>query len=180
VAGLPGTGKSTLARTIAAHAHCEVIRSDVVRKELAGIANEQQSASAFGTGIYSPEWTKRTYEECLRRTEELLFEGKRVLVDANFRNEASRRTFLETATRWGAIAGMLLCDADPEVVRDRLANRRQDASDADWSVYLRAVESWEEPGPRAQSVLRTIDTGGSVEYSMSQAIEALRQWSLHV
>lgn len=180
VAGLPGTGKSTLARTIAAHAHCEVIRSDVVRKELAGIANEQQSASAFGTGIYSPEWTKRTYEECLRRTEELLFEGKRVLVDANFRNEASRRTFLETATRWGAIAGMLLCDADPEVVRDRLANRRQDASDADWSVYLRAVESWEEPGPRAQSVLRTIDTGGSVEYSMSQAIDALRQWSLHV
>jgi aminoglycoside phosphotransferase family enzyme/predicted kinase len=180
VAGLPGTGKSTLARTIAAHAHCEVIRSDVVRKELAGVANEQQSASAFESGIYSPEWTKRTYEECLRRTEELLFEGKRVLVDANFRNEASRRTFLETATRWGAIAGMLLCDADPEVVRDRLANRRQDASDADWSVYLRAVESWEEPGPRTQSVLRTIDTGGSVEYSMSQAIEALRQWSLHV
>ena len=35
VAGLPGTGKSTLARELASHAGFEVIRSDEVRKELA-------------------------------------------------------------------------------------------------------------------------------------------------
>src|SRR5439155_7812270 len=37
VGGLPGTGKSTLARGLAAAAGFDVIRSDVVRKELAGV-----------------------------------------------------------------------------------------------------------------------------------------------
>ena len=35
VGGLPGTGKSTLARALASHAGFEVVRSDQVRKELA-------------------------------------------------------------------------------------------------------------------------------------------------
>ena len=179
VAGLPGTGKSTLARAVAEHADYRVIRSDVVRKELADVSSEQRSAPGFGEGIYTAEWTRRTYEECLRRTEKLLFEGQRVLVDANFRDEACRRMFLDAALRWGVPAGLLVCEADCKVVQDRLANRRDDASDADWSVYVKAAESWEEPGPRTASVLQAVDTGGSVERAMSQAIDALRQWETH-
>ena len=37
IGGLPGTGKSTLARDLVTHANLEVLRSDVVRKELAGL-----------------------------------------------------------------------------------------------------------------------------------------------
>lgn len=179
VAGLPGTGKSTLAQAVAEQANFQVIRSDFVRKELAGVEFEHQTAAAFGTGIYTAEWTRRTYEECLRRVEELLFEGKRVLVDANFRDQACRRTFLDAATRWGAPTGILVCDADPEVVRERLKNRRHDVSDADWSVYELAAEVWEEPILRPQSALQVIDTGGSVEHAISQAIDALRQWDIY-
>src|SRR5207244_7818604 len=36
VGGLPGTGKSTLARSLAARAGLDIVRSDEVRKELAG------------------------------------------------------------------------------------------------------------------------------------------------
>ena len=97
-------------------------------------------------------------------------------MDANFREEAWRRAFLEAATRWGVPGGLLLCQAEPEVVRERLASRRDDASDADWTVYLKAVETWEEPGPRTRSALQTVSTGGSVEGALSQAADALRLW----
>lgn len=177
VGGLPGTGKSTLARALAERVGFRVIRSDLVRKELAGAPGKEPAA--FGEGIYAAEWTERTYAECLRRAETLLFEGKRVLVDANFREESWRRAFLEAATRWGVAGGLLLCQAESNVVRDRLASRRDDASDADWAVYLKAVETWEEPGPQTQSALQTISTGGSVEGALLQAADALRRWDLY-
>jgi predicted kinase len=114
----------------------------------------------------------------LRRADGLLFEGGRVLVDANFREEAWRRAFLEAATRWGVAGGLLLCQAKPNVVRERLASRRDDASDADWTVYLKAAETWEEPSPQTRSDLQFVTTGGSVERALSQAIDALRLCNL--
>lgn len=183
VAGLPGTGKSTLARAICKLANLQLIRSDVVRKELADAAGEQSTTATpaetgFGEGIYSARWNRRTYGECLRRARQLLFEGERVLVDANFRTDADRRDFLDAATQLGVRCGVLVCHTDSQIVRTRLANRRGDASDADWSVYVGAAESWQEPGPRTQAVLQTIDTGGSLENSVAQAIEVLQQWEL--
>lgn len=112
VAGLPGTGKSRLALGLAQRAGFTVIRSDVVRKELA--IHEQGS-------IYTPEWHERTYAECLRRAERLLHDGQRVLLDATFRAEAQRHAFLNAAVRWGVPACMLLCEARSETVRQRLA-----------------------------------------------------------
>ncbi len=179
VGGLPGTGKSTLAQALAECAGFRVIRSDLVRKELAGVAGKGQGSSAFGDGIYTAEWNERTYAECLRRAEELLFEGKRVLVDANFREEVWRQTFLEAATRWGVPGVFLVCHAEPDVVRERLASRRGDASDADWPVYLKAGKAWEEPGPRTRPAQQTVATGGSVEDALSQATEVLQVRGLY-
>src|SRR5262249_39483761 len=70
VGGLPGTGKSTLACELTAAGGFEVIRSDVVRKELAGVPAQTRLGDAF----YSPDWTDRTYAECLRRADAMLFE----------------------------------------------------------------------------------------------------------
>src|SRR5262249_36109920 len=81
--GLPGMGKSTLARGLAERAGFTVIRSDVVRKELAGLPAEEPARASLDEGIYTPAWTARTHAECLRRAEHALFEGKRVLVDAS-------------------------------------------------------------------------------------------------
>lgn len=178
VAGLPGTGKSTLARALAERADFHVIRSDLVRKELAGVVDQQPRPSRFGQGIYTQEWSERTYAECLRQSEELLFTGKRVLVDANFRDDASRQMFVDAATSRGVPSGLLVCQADPAVVRERLTKRRGDVSDADWSIYVKAAESWQEPTPRPQSDLKIVDTGGSAEHALSLAVDALRQWEL--
>ncbi len=178
VAGLPGTGKSTLARLLANVANFEVIRSDVVRKQLVNEAGERTGPAEFGKGIYTLEWTQRTYDECLRRSKEMLLDGKRVLVDANFREEASRRLFLDAATKLGVRCGLLICQADSEIIRMRLANRRDDASDADWSVYLKAAGSWQEPTPPTQAVSHLIDMGRSAEYALALARSALCDWGL--
>ena len=95
VGGLPGTGKSTLARELAANAGFEVIRSDEIRKELARRpdAPDNEAAGTYASGIYTPEWTDRTYDECFARADAAVFEGKRVIVDASFRANRSAGGF---------------------------------------------------------------------------------------
>jgi predicted kinase len=144
IGGLPGTGKSTLARALAEHANLEVIRSDIVRKEILRVPGP--AAAGFQEGIYSPEVTRRTYEECLRRAEALFFQGRRILVDATFREDSLRRIFLEAGGRLAVPAAFLVCQAEPELARRRLAERRGDASDADWTIYSRMATHWEPPG----------------------------------
>lgn len=178
VGGLPGTGKSTVARALAERAGFEAIRTDVVRKELAGLAPDAPAWAAFGEGIYSTVWTERTYEECRLRAERLLFEGGRVVVDANFREERFRADFLDAAVRCGVPGVLLVCTAPAEEVRRRLATRRGDASDADWGIYLEAARRWEPPGTAALRSLREISTGGEGGAAVDQALEALRERGL--
>jgi aminoglycoside phosphotransferase family enzyme/predicted kinase len=171
VTGLPGTGKSTLARGLAERAGFTVIRSDVVRKELAG--QPAAAPAPINGGIYSPEWTERTYAECLRRAEALLFEGRRLIVDANFLTEDRRREFLDAAGRWAVPALMLVCEADPAAVRRRLDNRVGDASDATWAVYQDVAEHWEPLGPITAAVAVTVPVT-EAHAALAAALAAMR------
>jgi aminoglycoside phosphotransferase family enzyme/predicted kinase len=178
LAGLPGTGKSSLARAIAGPAAFELIRSDVVRKELFGRAGRRRAPAVYGEDLYSTDWNERTYAECLRLAEELIVEGKRVLIDASFREEARRRVFLEAASRWGITGCLLLCRAEPQVIRDRLARRRGDASDADGMIYNEIARRWDELSPPTRKLTRELETGGSRARSLAQALDALADFGL--
>jgi aminoglycoside phosphotransferase family enzyme/predicted kinase len=176
VGGLPGAGKSTLAAALADAADFQVIRTDQVRKELAGAGQER--SNQFGEGLYSTAWDEHTYTECLHRSASLLFEGRRVLVDASFREEKRRRAFLDLAARWGVPVLFLLCQADANTVRQRLSSRRNDISDADWAIYEQMVSAWETPQPATRRVLREISTEGEREQVVSKACDALREQGL--
>jgi aminoglycoside phosphotransferase family enzyme/predicted kinase len=140
VGGLSGTGKSHLARRLADAAGFAVVRSDVVRKELAGVAPTERG----GPGLYEPAHTDRTYAECLRRADALLLDGKRVVIDATFRTAARRREVVELARRRRVSAVGFVCVASPDTVRVRLAARTGDPSDATWETYQRQRGEWEE------------------------------------
>jgi predicted kinase len=174
VGGLPGTGKTTLAGELAARAGFQMIRSDQVRKELASGAGQASRPSDFENGIYSPEWTDRTYRVCLDRAEAALLEGRRVLVDATFREESRRRSFLELAQNKGVPGILLICDAVPSVVRSRLESRRHDLSDADWAVHIRAAREWEPLTPRTGRKTLLVETTGEPDRAVADALEILR------
>jgi aminoglycoside phosphotransferase family enzyme/predicted kinase len=178
VGGLPGAGKSTLARGLADRGSFAVVRSDVVRKELAGLPADAPARAAPDAGLYATEWTDRTYTECLRRAEVLLFEGGRVIVDASFGSEARRRAFLDAAAGLGVPALFLLCRASPGVARARIEGRRGDASDADWQIYERAASRWQEAGPLTRPLVREVTTDGGPDESLAPALGALRELRL--
>jgi uncharacterized protein len=172
VGGLPGTGKSTLARGLAASANFTVIRSDEVRKELAGVP-----VTARAEGSYTPEWTEWTYAECLRRVEDLLRDGGRVIVDASFADENHRAKFFDLARRLGVPGVLLVCRADVAVVRERLRKRRGDVSDADAGVYDEMSAQWDALSPETRR--RTIDVDTTdAETATRAAIEGLRRAGL--
>jgi uncharacterized protein len=169
VAGLPGTGKSALAAELAARLSYTVLRSDVVRKELAGAAIHD----TLGEELYTAPWSERVYAELARRTAERLEHGERVIVDANFRHEAQRRMFLDLAVTWGVPALILHCQASADVVRERLGRRHGDASDADWKVHQRLATTWEAPGHATLRNLATLDANQLLDEVVEQALRRL-------
>jgi aminoglycoside phosphotransferase family enzyme/predicted kinase len=174
VGGLPGTGKTTLATDVARQAGFAVISTDRVRKELAGIDPETPARSAFGTGLYTPEWNERTYAACLERADDVLLEGGRVIVDASFREAARRRAFNDLAVARGVRSLLLVCTADPEVVRERLVNRRGGPSDADWGIHEAAARIWERGRYHDPRWERSVPTGGTRGDALAAALEHLR------
>ncbi|HEX9296952.1 MAG TPA: AAA family ATPase [Polyangiaceae bacterium] len=173
VGGLPGTGKSTLARGLGDRAGFEVIRSDIVRKELAGLSPDARASSRWGDGIYSHDWTLRTYAECLSRVETLLFEGRRVIVDASFASAALRDVFLHAARSRCVPLVWFVCQASPEQVRQRLGARSGDASDADWAIYESACRQWEPAAPTSELSPVPIDTDGGAAAALARALDVL-------
>ena len=175
IGGLPGTGKSTLAAELGQRADLSVIRSDVVRKRIAAAETADPShAGHFQSGIYTPEWTSRTYAECLNQARQHLQHGQRVIVDATLSTEQHRLAFLNLAADFAVPHVGLLCHAAPEVVRERLAQRKNDASDADWDIYQKAALNWEPFGNVTQPYWSTIETAKPLSEQIEIAANRLR------
>lgn len=173
VGGLPGTGKSTLARALAEAAGLERVSSDRTRKALAGIDATTSAAAPFGAGLYTDEWNRRTYEACLEAAERILVEGGRVVVDASFREDRWRTAFLERARTLGVPALFLQCTAGADEVRRRLRARSGDPSDADAAIYDAAAARWEDPSPLTGRARVEVPTGDGAEAAAAAALEIL-------
>ena len=159
VGGLPGTGKSTLAGAAADSLGWTVLSSDRIRKELAGIPPDASARPAYGAGIYSSAWTKRTYAELLRRAAELLARGEPVILDASWSSAKLRSAAADLAREQHAHLVELRCVASPELAIQRLRARPPGPSDADPEIATQ-LASGAAPWPTAI----TIDTepGGMV------------------
>ncbi len=145
--GLPGTGKSSLAKHLAEREGFIVLSSDAVRKELSGSSFDSKPGTAYEKGIYKPEWTEKTYDNLLLRAGEALRRGERVLVDASFLKEEWREMFLDLAKEWRLPFLFFVCMIYHETADKRLSEARHFGSDADMNIYRRMAGRWEPPSP---------------------------------
>ena len=145
--GVSGSGKSSGSQPLIEARGMVRLRADVERKRLFGLAPDQSSAAVPG-GIYTPETSARTYAELLNRARTLLDAGYPVLVDATFLKRAHRAPFIALANERGVPCRVLVFDAPPDVLRERVRRRAaegRDASEATVQVLENQLIDLERP-----------------------------------
>lgn len=144
--GFSGSGKSTVARVLAARLPAIHIRSDVERKRLFGLSPLAQSQSAVSAGIYTADASRRTCDRLLELARALLQAGWPVIVDATFLSRDWRAPFIALANELSLRWRIVDCIATPDTLRARVAARKasgQDAAEADLDVLEKQLASHE-------------------------------------
>jgi predicted kinase len=171
VAGLSGTGKSTLAGRLSKEFNkgarpVEWLRNDVIRKELAGVPVTEKLSEEF----YSSAFSQKTYAEFDRRLKEGLRKGHVMIADGVFSGEARRRELEGFAQEVGAKFAGIWLDAPAAIMKARADARKGDASDADSKViemqlrFKKGTIDW----------LR-VDASGTPDDTYDKAAKALKK-----
>ena len=101
-----------------------------------------------------------------------------MLIDASFRDDEPRRMFVEAAARWNVPVLWLICQADDATVRQRLEARRNDVSDADWSIHQQAATIWQPPSNSVAPLAHSIATDGEATQALVLAQRVLSEAGL--
>ncbi len=168
IGGLPGTGKSTLARALAPELGnapgALVLRSDEIRKRLHAVAPEEQLPQS----AYSDAASEAVFTELAALARTAAAGGHAVIADATF-IDMGHRTLIETAAREAGIAFIgLWLEAPLSELEARIACRQRDASDATVAVLRAASESHPHAGDWI-----TVDAS-SLPVTLSQARDQVR------
>lgn len=141
VGGLSGTGKSVLARALGgdcgAPPGARILRSDVLRKRLAGISSERRLSPA----LYTPRANRTVYELLGTLTSRHLASGTFVIADAVFADDEERGMIAHCAAHAHVPFFGLWLEAPEPIRLSRVARRTADPSDADADV-VRAQSSY--------------------------------------
>ena len=137
VGGLSGTGKSTLAGALAPRLGrapgARWLRSDVMRKRMAGLAPEERLPAS----AYTAERGRAVYAALAREARAALAAGQAVVVDAVFAALEERAAIEAVARGEGTPFIGLWLEAPSEILRERVGARTGDPSDADVRVVER-------------------------------------------
>jgi aminoglycoside phosphotransferase family enzyme/predicted kinase len=134
VGGLSGSGKSTFGRLVApglgASPGAVVLRTDEIRKRLWGVGPLEKLPPA----AYERDFGRKVYEQMFHEAALALKAGRWVVMDAVFLDPAERARAAEVASAAGVPFEGVWLQAEPDVMRARVAARTGDASDADLAV----------------------------------------------
>jgi uncharacterized protein len=171
VGGLPGTGKSTLATGLGEALGATVLRSDELRKELAGLPADRPAAAPYGEGLYRPESTGVTYAEMLARAGTALALGESVVLDASWVGERRRAEARALAAEGCADTIEIRCAVPPELAARRIRRRMArggDPSDATPDIAAKLAAA-EDPWPGAVA----LDTSTGPADALAKALAAI-------
>lgn len=170
MSGLSGSGKSTVARLLARQVGAVHIRSDAVRKHLAGISLSDRGTDA----IYSPEMTQKTYDRLLDLGITLASQGYPVILDAKYDRQSLRQAVMQAveqaqASGHSLTLKILHCDAPLETRQQWLQQRQGDVSDA--TADLLPKQNMEPFTAAEQPLVMSLDTTQDLAAQLKQVID---------
>ncbi|MGW5718539.1 bifunctional aminoglycoside phosphotransferase/ATP-binding protein [Amycolatopsis sp. NPDC003865] len=168
VGGEPGTGKSTIAAGLADRTGATLLRSDRLRKELAGLDPVRRPAEGYRQGLYDTAHTDATYAELVRRAGELLGLGETVVLDASWTAARHRALAAGVASRTDSPLVAVRCHVPEETAARRITTRTGTLSDATPEIAHRMAAD-ADPWPEAHP----LPTTGTPAESLARAIAAL-------
>ena len=132
ICGLPGVGKTAIAKDLAAIIKGSVVLStDKIRKEL------------ISKPTYKKQERRLIYDVMLLLAKYLHIAGIDCILDATFNIESSRKVVIERLSLTQDQLYIIECTCPEEIVISRLKNRQNSYSDADISVYRKMKRIYE-------------------------------------
>jgi hypothetical protein len=156
VCGLPGVGKSTVARFIADEIDAERLRTDIVRKEL------------VDDPAYTDAERRAVYEELYDRAGARLAADDDLVLDGTFWASHLRDRAAAIADDHDVEFVLVRVTCSVGVVENRIEAREADASDADVAVHAQFREDF-DPIEREHV---TVDNSGALDTTREQ-VEAM-------
>ncbi|MEM9005239.1 MAG: AAA family ATPase [Cyanobacteria bacterium P01_F01_bin.86] len=152
MSGLSGSGKSTVARELSRQLGAIHLRSDAVRKHLAGIPVQQRGEES----LYTAAMSHKTYERLTALGMLLASQGYTVILDAKFDRQATRQAAIAQAEDQNIPLTIVHCTAPMATLRQRIQQRQGDIADATLAVLEQ--QTLEPFTPTATNYLVKIDT----------------------
>jgi aminoglycoside phosphotransferase family enzyme/gluconate kinase len=164
MAGLSGSGKSTTAQLLASQINALHLRSDAVRKHMAGVPLDQRGDDS----LYTPAMGEKTYDRLLTLGIALAQAGYPVILDAKYDRASLRQDAIERIQAAALPLAILHCTAPAAVLEQRVRDRAGDIADATVAVLQRQhMEPFTES---EQPLVQAIDTTQAVPQQLATII----------
>jgi len=181
--GLIGSGKSFQARNLAERLGAEVIRTDVLRKELLQIVPSEKHHESFGQGIYARDISRKTYEKAVELAADKIGKGKPVIIDASFKNRSDRAMAVDLAKRLCVPFYIIECTCPDDVVKIRLEKRmmeKDNPSDGRWEILQEQKKQYEAVNEIPDDNYFRVDTSASPEMDRRNIIRKIKMAELQI
>lgn len=176
-AGLMGSGKSYQAKKLAERLGAEIIRTDILRKDLFNIKPAERHYENFGAGIYSDDISNRVYKKALELTEQSINAGRAVIIDASFKRRDQRQKAMALANNLHVPFYILECVCPDGIAKKRLEKRaleQENISDGRWELFQKQKDDFDSISEIPSNCLLKMDTSVHPEITRRDVIRKIR------